>query len=414
MAGSRRESAEPATFSDLLSKRFPGRSELVAMQFEFATGGRILFGLGVLQRLSEALADFGPRILVVAGSRKCSSEPVAELLSKHGIEKVEFQVQGEPSIETIDRGVQLARTAAVTGVIAFGGGSVIDCAKAIAALANHSGDTLDYLEVIGKGKALNAAALPLCAIPTTAGTGAEVTKNAVLSSPRHGVKASLRSPILLPRLVLVDPETTVSLPPNITVSTGLDALTQLIEPYVCVRANPLTDAICLSGIPRVAQALPRAFHDGQDRFARADMALGSLFGGMALANAGLGAVHGFAAVIGGMFESPHGAVCAALLPHVMEMNVRALRHRMPESDALRRYDVLGLLLTNNSSAKADDAVQWIADLCRTLEVRTLGAFGVQEKQTQTIVERAQQASSMKANPIRLTPEELAEVLQAAM
>jgi alcohol dehydrogenase class IV len=384
------------------------------MQFEFATGARIIFGLGVLQRLSQCLSDFGPRILIVTGGDADRGKPIAELLDKHRIGKIEFQVRGEPTIDAIDRGVRLARTADATGVIGFGGGSVIDSAKAIAALVTNPGEVLDYLEVIGKGKPLKETGLPLCAIPTTAGTGAEVTKNAVLGSPEHGVKASLRSPILLPRLVLVDPETTVSLPPAVTASTGLDALTQLIEPYVSMRANPITDAICLSGIPRIAENLPRVFHDGQDRSARAEMALASLFGGMALANAGLGAVHGFAAPIGGRFEAPHGAVCAALLPHVMEMNIRALRHRMPENDALRRYDVLGLLLTSISSAKADDAVKWVGDLCRNLKVKSLSAFGMREEHTQAIVKSAQQASSMKANPIRLTSEELEEVFRAAL
>jgi alcohol dehydrogenase class IV len=384
------------------------------MQFEFVTAGRIIFGLGVLQRVGEAVGELGPRVLVVAGNDANRCKPLADLLDKHGIEKVEFRVRGEPTIDAIGRGVRLARTAEVTGVIAFGGGSVIDSGKAIAALVTNPGEVLDYLEVIGKSKPLNKPALPLCAIPTTAGTGAEVTKNAVLGAPEHGVKASLRSPILLPHLVLVDPETTVSLPPAVTASTGLDALTQLIEPYVSVRANPITDAICLSGIPRLASGLPRAFQDGQDRCARTDMALASLFGGMALANAGLGAVHGFAAAIGGMFEAPHGAVCAALLPHVMGMNIRALRHRMPESDALRRYDVLGLLLTNRSDAKADDAVKWTGDLCQNLKVKALSAFGIQEKHTQTIVEKAGQANSMKANPIPLTTAELEEVFRAAL
>jgi alcohol dehydrogenase class IV len=384
------------------------------MQFEFATSGRIIFGLGALQRVGELLGDFGSRVLVVGGNDASRSKPLTEQLDKPGIELFEFRVAGEPTVDLIDGGVRLARSSGITGVIGFGGGSVIDSAKAIAALTVNGGEITDYLEVIGKGKPLGTSALPLCAIPTTAGTGAEVTRNAVLGSPEHRVKVSLRSPILLPRVVLIDPETTVPLPPGVTASTGLDTLTQLIEPYVSVRANPITDTFCVAGIPRVAQGLFRAFSDGHDRSARSDMSLASLFGGMALANAGLGAVHGFASPIGGMFDAPHGAVCAALLPHVMDMNIQALRRRMPDSDALRRYDALGPLLSTKTAAKADDAVKWVCDLCRTLNVRPLGTYGIRSDHIPSLVEEAQRANSMKANPISLEMDELAEILRAAL
>jgi alcohol dehydrogenase class IV len=384
------------------------------MQFEFATGGRIVFGPGALRGVGELLSDFGPRLLLVEGKDGDRSKPLTEHLQKPGIELIEFRVSGEPTVELIDRGVSLARSSQITGVIGFGGGSVIDSAKAIAGLTANEGQTTDYLEVIGKAKPLKASALPLCAIPTTAGTGAEVTKNAVLGSPEHGVKVSLRSPILLPRIVLIDPETTVPLPPAVTASTGLDTLTQLIEPYVSVRANPITDSFCVSGVQRVARALFRAFSAGHDLSARSDMSLASLFGGMALANAGLGAVHGFASPVGGRFAAPHGAVCAALLPHVMGMNIRALRRRKPDSVALRRYDALGPLLSSNPMAKADDAVKWVRDLCRMLNVPALRTFGIRTDHISGLVEEAQRASSMKANPISLEPDELTEILRAAL
>ena len=190
---------------------------------------------------------------------------------------------------------------------------------------------LDYLEIVGRGKALANRSAPFIAIPTTAGTGAEVTRNAVLASPEHQIKVSLRSPHLLPRLAVIDPELTYDLPPALTASTGLDALTQLIEPYVCLRANPMTDGDCVEGIHRVARSLREAVFNGQNKSAREDMAMASLFGGLALANAGLGAVHGFAGPIGGVFPAPHGAICAALLPQVMAANLRALRQREPDS-----------------------------------------------------------------------------------
>ena len=230
-------------------------------------------------------------------------------------------------------------------VIGLGGGSAIDTGKAIAALLTNPGDPLDYLEVIGRGQALQQTPLPYIAIPTTAGTGSEVTRNAVLASHEHHVKVSLRSPLMLPRVAIVDPELTYSLPPAITASTGLDALTQLIEPYTCNSPNPMIDAICREGMQRAARSLKRAYQNGSDAAAREDMSIAALFGGMALANAKLGAVHGFAGPLGGLFPAPHGMICARLLPFVVEANVRALQMREPDSPVLKRYDEVAQLLT---------------------------------------------------------------------
>lgn len=255
---------------------------------------------------------------------------------------------------------------------------------------------------------------PFVAISTTAGTGAEVTRNAVLSVPEQRVKVSLRSPLMLPRLAVVDPELTYDLPTALTASTGLDALTQLIEPYVSCRANPMMDAICLEGIQRVARSLRRAWLAGHDKAAREDMALASLFGGLALANAGLGAVHGFAAPIGGMFPAAHGAVCAALLPHVMAANIRALRDRALDDTAVRRYGEMGRLLTGRPAAGADDGVQWVGELVAELGIPRLAAYGIATRHINELVAMASNASSMKGNPIVLTTEELIEVLHAAI
>jgi alcohol dehydrogenase class IV len=228
------------------------------------------------------------------------------------------------------------------------------------------------------------------------------------------VKVSLRSPMMLPALALVDPELTYDLPRAITASTGLDALTQLIEPFTCNRANPMTDALCRDGIVRVARSLRVAFRVGQNATAREDMAVASLFGGLALANAGLGAAHGFAAPIGGMFSAPHGAVCAALLPHVMAANIQALRERSPLIDIMRRYDEVARLVTGNESTEADDGVRWVSSLVRDLQIPGLGAYGISSQHTNELVAKAAQASSMKANPIQLTAEELANTLAAAL
>jgi alcohol dehydrogenase class IV len=236
----------------------------------------------------------------------------------------------------------------------------------------------------------------------------------VLASLEHRVKVSLRSPFLLPRLAIVDPKLTIDLPPSVTASTGLDALTQLIEPYVSIRANPVTDGFCLEGMRRVARSLRRAYDEGQDLQAREDMALASLFGGLALANAGLGAVHGFAAPVGGMFHAPHGAVCAALLPHVTAVNLRAMHERFNDSAGLSRYDSVGKILTGSEKATAVDGIRWMSELCKAFQIAGLRAYGVSETDTGVLVEKAAKASSMKANPIVLTDEELTEALQAAL
>jgi alcohol dehydrogenase class IV len=241
-----------------------------------------------------------------------------------------------------------------------------------------------------------------------------VTRNAVLASHEHHVKASLRSAFMLPRLAVVDPDLTLGLPPGIAAASGLDALTQLIEPYVSVRANPMTDLFCADGIPRAAGALPRVWDDPSGRRARCDMAWASLLGGLSLANAALGAVHGFAAPLGGMFPAPHGAVCAALLPHVMETNVRALRARAARSQALSRYEQVARWLTGRPDAAAEDGVEWVAALCRKLRIPPLARYGVDRAAVPRVVAQAAKASSMKGNPIPLTEEELAEILGRAI
>jgi alcohol dehydrogenase class IV len=384
------------------------------MKFEFATATRIIFGAGTLREVGAAAREFGRRALVVTGRHPQRAEKLLASLSANGIGAATFSVTGEPELSTVDQGTALAKNEKCDLVIGMGGGSVIDAAKAIAAMMTNAGALLDYLEIIGRGRALAQSSAPFIAIPTTAGTGSEVTRNAVLSSPEHKLKVSLRSPLMLAKLAIVDPELTYDLPAALTASTGLDALTQLIEPFVCLRANPMTDGLCVEGIRRAARSLPIAFADGKNKSAREDMAVASLFGGLVLANAGLGAVHGFAGPIGGRFPAPHGAVCAALLPRVMAANLHALRLRASHHEALRHYDEVGRLLTGNSSATADDGVKWIRQLTGDLQIRPLGAYGIREEHIADLVAKAANASSMKANPIPLTPEELADILRQAL
>jgi alcohol dehydrogenase class IV len=384
------------------------------MRFEFATATRIIFGAGALKEAGPAAREMGHRALVVTGRSPERAAALLASLQTTQVAYVTFSVAGEPDTDMMRDGMRLAQAEGCDLVIGFGGGSAIDAAKAIATLVANGGDPLDYMEGIGAGKPLTQPALPIIAIPTTAGTGAEVTRNAVVASPAHKVKASLRSPHMLPRLALVDPELTHSMPPGVTAGTGLDALTQLIEPFVSHRANPMTDAFCREGIARAARSLRRAYEHGDDAAAREDMALASLFGGLALANAGLGAAHGFAAPICGMFPAPHGATCAALLPHVMAANVQALRSRHGDSPALARYDELARIVTGSASATAADGIRWVGDLCRALQVPGLSTYGITRGAFPALVEKAARASSMKANPLVLTGEELREVLERAL
>jgi alcohol dehydrogenase class IV len=382
------------------------------MSFEFATAGRVIFGPGTLSELRPS--QFGRRAFVCGGRNAARLEPLLQMLKSSSIEFVTFAVDGEPTVELISKGVEAAQQSACDFVIALGGGSVIDTGKAIAGLLTNPGDILEYLEVIGGARPLTKPALPLVAIPTTAGAGAEVTRNAVLASPRHEMKVSLRSPFLLPRVALVDPELTIGLPRHLTASTGMDALTQLIEPYVSLRANALTDSLCREGIPRAARSLKRACDHPADLSARTDMSLASLFSGMALANAGLGAVHGFAAAIGGMFSAPHGAICAALLPHVMLANVRALQQRLPQSPALERYGEIAQLLTGEVHAEASAGIDWVRQLQHDLEIPALGSYGITAQHIPVICAKAAVASSMKPNPLALTEAELHQILSAAL
>ena len=379
--------------------------------FEFSTAGRIVFGDGCSAAVPAWAAELGSPVLVVSGRDPARAEWLVEGVQRQGAGVILICVDGEPDLAFVSKGAELALRRSVQVVVGVGGGSAVDAGKAIAALATNGNDPLDYLEVVGPGKPLAHDPLPFIAVPTTAGTGSEVTRNAVLTVPGRRVKASLRSPLMLPRLAVVDPVLTYSLPTPITATTGLDALTQLIEPFLSGRANAMTDAICRDGIARAARSLERACLDGRDATARADMSLASLFGGLALANAGLGAVHGLAAPIGGMVHAPHGAVCAALLPHVMSANVTALRAGAPAGPALQRAAETGRLLCGREDP--DAAVEWLAGLVERLGVPRLGALGVDAADLPAIAEQAQRASSMKANPVPLSSDQLIAILDAA-
>lgn len=392
----------------------PAGSSSAGVQFEFATANRVIFGAGRLKELAPAAAALGRRALLVHGASPERAAGPARSLRALGVELLEFSTVGEPSVGLVLQGVEQVRANGCDMLIAIGGGSAIDAGKAIAALAPNDGKVLDYLEVVGRGKALVAPSLPFIAVPTTAGTGSEVTRNAVLTVSDQNVKVSLRDPRLLPRIALVDPELTYDAPRELVASSGMDALTQLIEPFVSSGANPLTDALCREGIRLIARSLRRAYADGHDGAARLDMSLAALLSGMALANAKLGAAHGFAGPIGGLLAAPHGAVCGRLLPYVAETNIAALRQRDPSSPALQRYAEVASLLTSNPRSDAEAVTRWLKDLSAELHIPPLSVHGMKAAHIPEIVSRSANSSSMKGNPVVLSESEMVQILQAAL
>jgi alcohol dehydrogenase class IV len=379
--------------------------------FEFATAGRILAGNGRAAELPEVLAGLGTRALVCTGA-----DPARHggLLAGLGMPAALFAVAGEPTVDLARAGAAAAREHRADVVAAIGGGSVIDTGKAVAMLLGNGGDPLDYLEVVGSGRKITKPSVPCVAVPTTAGTGAEVTANAVLAVPAHGLKASLRSPLMIPAVALVDPGLTLSCSPAVTAASGMDALTQCLEPYVSVRATPLTDGLAREGLRRAAAGLRAAFADGSDLAARSDMAMCSLLGGMSLANAKLGAVHGLAGVIGGTAAVPHGVACAALLAPVTEANVRALRSASDGQPALDRYTEVAAILTGNPAAAVEDGFTWIRETVALLEIPRLAAFGLKTQEVGDVAAKAATSSSMQGNPVVLSDDELRTILLDAI
>lgn len=385
------------------------------MNFEFATATRIVFGPGAVKNVAQAAGCKGKKVLLASGATDEIQEKLVDLLRAAECQVVVFSVIQEPELKGISNGVQVARDEGCELVIGLGGGSALDTGKAIAGLAGNPGDILDYLEVVGRGQPLKTHGLPFVSIPTTAGTGSEVTSNAVISvplpdSPETKVKVSLRSPMMLARLAIVDPELTYLLPRNITASTGMDALTQVIEPYVSNKSNPITDALCLEGIQRATRSIRQVCQSGIHEDARQDMSIVSLFGGLALANAKLGAVHGFAGVIGGRYSAPHGVICARLLPVCTRSNIQALKSRQPDHVALERYGVIARLVTNNSAASLIDLVNWLDTLVEDLEIPRFSQLGMIPEDIDDVVEQSAKSSSMQGNPIKLDYSELKDIL----
>ena len=375
--------------------------------FTFATAASIRFGAGVARQLGAEVTTLGERVFLVTGANRSRTDGVTSGLAVAG----HYGLAGEPTFDDARAAVAAARESAADVVVGVGGGAVLDLAKAVAILAVADGDPLDYAEVIGAGRKLPAVGLPLIAVPTTSGTGSEVTANAVLTSPEHRVKVSLRSPAMLASVAIVDPELVLTCPPLVTAQSGMDALTQCIEPLTSRFTNPLVEALALAGIRAAGRGLVRAVEHGDDLAARTDMAFCSLMGGLSLANAKLGAVHGLAGVLGGVTGAAHGAICAALLAPVTSANICALSDRDPDNPALAGYLLAAEALTGELSLQALEA--WLGALQDRLGSPGLAALGLAASDHDAVVQASMRASSMKGNPIDLTADELHAILAAA-
>lgn len=382
------------------------------MKFDFESPAKIIFGPGKISELSNIIKPLSDEIIIITG-KSDRYQFVFDDLKNNGINYSIYRVENEPLIEDVDKAVKIAKQNQSTLVLGLGGGSVIDVAKAVSIMLLNPGEVLDYLEVIGKGQILTEPSIPCIAVPTTSGTGAEVTKNSVLKSVEHKRKVSMRSSMMIPELVIIDPNLTLTVPKNITVYTGMDALTQVIEPFISSMSNPFVDVLCAEAIKKAVPALKKLNSDLSNIDARTDMSYVSLTGGLALANAKLGAVHGFAGPMGGMFDIPHGLICAILLPKTLKINLMAIKSR-GNSDQLQKYDSLAKHLLNDQNAKAEDAIKCIEELNTELEIPGLGEFGITENDIKEIVIQSKDSSSMKGNSLKLNEEELTTILKLSM
>ena len=366
------------------------------MPESFVTAGKIITGCKGLEAVGKECAGIGKHGLIVTGTsamrRAGITDRVVALLKKEGVAATVFAgVGGEPTVAEVDAGRKVCRENGCDLVVGLGGGSAMDAAKVVAGLAFEQEPTEVFLE----GKGIGARGLPFVAIPTTAGTGTEVTPNSVITNPRTVEKKSIRSSLFVSRVAIVDPELTLSAPPAVTALTGMDALTQAIESYISIHATPITEALSFEAARRIACSLPIAFRDGGNIAARTDMAYGSLMAGMALANARLGVVHGIAHPLGVRYHIPHGLVCAVLLPHAMRLNAEAAREKLA-----RLSQMLGR-----------DAVAFVEELSAALGIpKTLKAYNVRLEDFPAIVKESMPSGSLKANPKKVTEGDVEMIL----
>ncbi|MFC1717298.1 iron-containing alcohol dehydrogenase family protein [Candidatus Poribacteria bacterium] len=383
------------------------------MMFEMRFPTKIVFGQNCVDQIGAEACEYGDRALLVTGRsamRKAGVvDKITDLLKASEFKEVHVydQVEHDPSTETVDRGAELAREGGDDVVIGIGGGSALDAAKAIACMVKNEVSVAEYQ----LGREIEQPGLPFIAIPTTAGTGAEITKNAVLTNKEKEIKQSVRSPLMIAKVAIVDPLLTVTMPPDVTAATGMDALTQAIESYVTLASNPISDTLALRAISLISQNLARAFTDGGDIDAREGMALGSLMSALAFANSSLGAVHGLAHPMGGLFDVPHGVSCALLLPYIMEYNLPV---------RITKYAQIAEAMGQNiSEARSEEdaarmAVMAARELISLLQLpQHLRDVGIFQYDIITIAGAAR-GSSLNNNPRSTTPASLQEILSAAL
>lgn len=379
--------------------------------YSFLAPKEIQIGPGKSKLVADRMHQLPPgRILVVTGSSPARHQDLLESWRATGHEITILTQSGEPLIADAIAAASLGKQQQVHRVIAIGGGSVIDLAKAAAALIANPGEPLDYLEVVGKGLPLPFPALPCWALPTTSGTGAEVTKNAVLGVPSASVKVSLRHDSMIPELAIIDPLLCLGLGARQSYAAGMDAFVQVLEPYLSHQSNAISDALCVQAIPKAYRALLKLSENLDDIESRSELAEVSLFGGLALANAKLGAVHGFAGPLGGIIPAKHGELCAALLSECARANILGLRQRDPQNRALLRYAQVACWLSGSSDSQAEDCIALFRGLHTKLKLPSLKDLGFEPKHLELSLEMSAQSSSMKGNPIQLTRDEMSSVL----
>ena len=391
--------------------------------FSFASAPHIHFGAGKRLMIPQVLSSFGKRVLLVTGSAAFDhSDRCQEILlslDKEGFEIQRIRVHGEPSPSLVDAAVQEFRALLPDCVLAVGGGSAVDAAKAIAGLLPLGHSVMEYLEGVGRGKVYPGPSLPFVAVPTTAGTGGETSKNAVLSvQGEGGYKKSFRDDMLVAHSIIVDPELTLNCPPDITAACGLDAFTQLLESYVSSKASPMTDALAMSGMQKVRECFMRACRQGgEDIEARAGMAYAAFISGLTLANAGLGSVHGIAAPLGAYFPIPHGVACGTLLAQSTRVNIHAMLEREPENPSLGKYADVGRMFHNDDSLDDADARVALLELLERwteeLNLPRLGVFGIDAADVSRIVSGSR-GNSMQTNPVLLSDEEISSIVASRL
>lgn len=380
------------------------------MDFSFYTSHEIIFGRGRIAQLPEIAGRFGRRVLLISRGRFVQEsewmERLRQAMKSHPLEMVDHVLPaGEPTVTEVDEGANLARDLMPDVIVGLGGGSSIDTAKAVAGMAVHPGSVADYLEGVGSLR-IKKPGIPFIAVPTTAGTGAEVTKNAVISGVAEKYKKSLRSSHLVSRLALLDPELTYTMPASLTAETGMDAFTQLVESFISNKAQPIPQALALHGIKLVDKYLAAAVRHPDDPEAREAMQLAALLSGMALANSGLGAAHGIAAALGALCNIPHGRACAVLLPHVLEFNLPSCITAYS-----RLYSQLSDFTVDSELAAAEAFVTRVNRLTREINIPKL--FSAEEAPMERLAELAKASfgSSMSGNPVTMNDYEVEKILR---